>query len=133
MKSRLFAAMMIAGALAVGCTNNRENVQEQRKDLAEEQRDAAQDVQKAQADAIKDVNDVKEDAAADVKDAQRDLQKAEAKAANDGTASGATTSSGDIRVSPETCARFAVEKSVKPEDRALYDACSKMDKDRLAH
>ncbi|MES2962316.1 MAG: hypothetical protein V4760_00400, partial [Bdellovibrionota bacterium] len=78
-----------------------------------------------------DVNSVKEDAADDVKEAQRDLVKAEAKA-NEGTASGATSSAGDIRVSPEQCARFAIEKSVKPEDRAAYEACAKMDKDKLA-
>ncbi|MEK7355148.1 MAG: hypothetical protein AAB250_01770 [Bdellovibrionota bacterium] len=130
MKLRLLTAMMIVGALA-GCTNPRDDVADERKDLTETQRDAAQDVQNAQAEAIQDVNKVKEDAADDVRDARNELQKAESKVI-EGTASGVTSSAGDVRVTPEQCARFAAEKTVRPEDRAAYDACSKMDKDKLA-
>lgn len=132
MKFGFLTAMVIVGALAAGCDNNREDVRDARNELTETQREAAQDVQKAQAEAVKDVNDTKEAAADDVNEAQRDLQKAEAKIAEEGTASGATSSAGEVSVTPEQCARFAVEKNVKPEDRAAYEACAKMDKDKLA-
>jgi hypothetical protein len=135
MKLRLLNGFMIAGALTcslAACHSNSEKVAEERKDLQETQAKAAQDVQNAQAEAIKDVNDTKESAAKDIQGAEKDLRNAEAKAADEGTTSGFTHPSNDVRVTPEQCARFATTKSVLPEDRALYEACSKMNKDALA-
>jgi len=133
MKLRLLSAFMIVGALTA-CHSNSEKVAEERIDLQETQAKAAQDVQKAQAEAIKDVNDTKESAAKDIQGAEKDLRNAETKAANDanGTTSGFTHSTNDVRVTPEQCVCFVQVKEVRPEDRALYDACSKMNKDALA-
>lgn len=134
MKLQLVGALVLAGALA-GCHSNAEKVQEERKDVAEARQEANKEVADAQAKAVKNINDEKEEGARDIQKQEADLRKAEADAARSGTTSGATSGiihrDSNVQVSPETCARFAVTKDVKPEDRALYDACSHMKKDDL--
>jgi hypothetical protein len=132
MKTYLVTAVVALGLGAfAGCDSHRDNVRDAQKDVTEAQQEAHKDVANAQAEAVQDVNDVKEDKAADIRDAQKDLAKAQQEAAKDGSTSATTRSADDAKVTPEQCARFAVNKDVKPEDKELYEACSKIDKKKF--
>ncbi|MES2854855.1 MAG: hypothetical protein V4692_03275 [Bdellovibrionota bacterium] len=126
MKLYLASAVIVLGALA-GCDSNRENVRDAQRDVTEARQDANKDISDAQANAVQNINEEKEEAAADIRDAQKDLAEAQREAAADGTTSATTRNDRDVKVTVEQCARFANTKEVKPEDKALYEACSKID------
>lgn len=130
MKRFLFG--FVAALAIAGCDSQQKDVADAQKDLNETRQEAAKDVKEAQVGAIQDVNETKEDAAKDVKEAQKDLadERADLKESTSSTtASGGILNNGkEVSVSPEQCARFAKTKEVKPEDKAMYEACSKLDK-----
>jgi hypothetical protein len=120
----------LAAAVALtACDSQQKNVQDAQKDLSQTQQEAQKDVAQAQGQAVQDINSTKESAAKDINAAQKNVVDEQQKAAED-TRSSATTAADKndqkVSVTPEQCARFATTKQVKPEDKALYDACSKI-------
>jgi hypothetical protein len=81
----MMAVMAVAGlGLVTGCQSKRDEVQEQRQDVAEAQRDAAQKTAEAQRDTQKDIAEAQREGAEkqaeaqqDVNEEQRELAKAE--------------------------------------------------------
>lgn len=90
MRKLMMAAMVVAGlGLATGC-QNKSDVQKQREDVAEAQRDAAQKTAEAQRETQEDIAKAQEkgmekqlDAQKDVQEEQQDLAEAEHKQAAD--------------------------------------------------
>jgi hypothetical protein len=121
----------VAAAVALtACDSHQKNVQDAQKDLVETQQEAQKDVAQAQGNAVQDINSTKESAAKDVQDAQKKLVEEQRDAAKDSSSSSSTSimdnKDNKPAVTAEQCARFATNKQVKPEDKALYDACSKI-------
>jgi hypothetical protein len=132
MKQIKLVTGILALGFVVGCTNANDKVADERKDLQKTEQKATDNVRDAQAKAVKDINDKKESAAKDINKQENKLEKAEQKADEaNGTASGTTTSEHDVTVTADECVRLAKEKSVKPADQARYNACSKMNKDKI--
>ncbi|MCM2282101.1 MAG: hypothetical protein NDI61_09675 [Bdellovibrionaceae bacterium] len=132
MKMTLMAALVAVFALA-GCDTTRDNVREAQQEVQKTQQEVQKDVSEAQGEAVKDVNEAKKEAASDIQESQRNLQEAQRERARDlGTASGTTTDvdGGTMRVTHEQCQQFAINKTVTPENRVLYEACSKLDPEK---
>lgn len=128
-----FLTFLFAAFAMTGCDSARNQVRDAQENVTETQQEAQRDVSEAQSEATSDVNAAKEEAASDITDAQRDLERAQREATTTGeagTASGTTsgtTGSGEMTVTHEQCQQFATNKTVTPENRALYEACSKLD------
>lgn len=131
MKAQVLAALVAVFGL-VGCDSNRNQVQDAQRELGETRQEATQNVKEAQGEAVRDINEAKESAASEIKDARSDVQEAQRDAARgtaSGTTSGATT--GTVNVTPEQCAQFATNRTVSPDQQALYDACAQMDPEKF--
>ena len=119
-----------AAALAMTACTPKDDVKEAQKDVIETRQEAQKDVSDAQGQAVQDVNSAKETAAKDIQSSEKNLAEEQRDAAKDSQSSTSTSimdnKKDEVKVTPEQCARFATNKTVKPEDKALYDACSKL-------
>ncbi len=80
MRKLMMAAMAVAGlGLVTGCQDKRAEVQEQRQEVAEAQREAAQTTTEAQRDAAKEQAEAQQD----VREEQRELAELEREQLND--------------------------------------------------
>ncbi len=125
MKLGLLVATFAVVGLMTGCDSNREQAAEKRAELQNTQTEAAKDIRDAQMNAVKDVNEAKEEAADDIQSAGKDLREAQGV---ETSTSGSTTDADDVKVTAEECAKYAKNPNVKPELKARYEACSKLNK-----
>jgi hypothetical protein len=74
MRKLMMAVMAVAGlGLVTGCQSKKEEVQEQRQDVAEAQRDAAKTTAEAQRDTQKDIAEAQHEGAEKQAEAQKDV------------------------------------------------------------
>ncbi|HVK60530.1 MAG TPA: hypothetical protein VM432_03220 [Bdellovibrionales bacterium] len=127
MKTHLVMALLALGAI-VGCDSRNEDVREAQQEVSNVKQEAVEDVSAAQDKAAQGVNAAKEEAASDIQEAQGELSETKKEASD--TMSGTSRSAGELNVTEAQCQRFARGTQVKPEDKAIYAACAKLDPSR---
>jgi vacuolar-type H+-ATPase subunit H len=128
MNLRTLLACTAVFGLLTACQGN-QDPQQARQDVREAETQAIEDVSEAKEQAAQDVQETREEAREDIQGAREDLAEAQQQdQQQQGQAEREPAGQqGQVQVTREQCARLAMEREIKPENRHLYEACADLE------
>jgi vacuolar-type H+-ATPase subunit H len=128
MNLRTLLACTAVFGLLTACQGN-QDPEQARQDVREAETQAIEDVSEAKEQAAEDVQETRESAREDVQSAREDLSEAQQ---SEQQQQGQTQrepagQQGQVQVTREQCAKLAMEREIKPENRQLYEACADLE------